>query len=268
MDKPSGVVVHRGWAGAGRDDLPLLQRLRDQMGCHVFPVHRLDRGASGVVLFALDAEAAAAASRAFGEGTVDKRYVALTRGHPPTRVTVDHAIPRAEDGPRVPAVTDIGLLERLGRYALVEAIPHTGRLHQIRRHLKHLSCPILGDVRYGKGDHNRFCRERHGLHRLALHACSLTLPHPFLPGESLHAEAPLPADLQAPLGSLRDAAQAPTTGALAEDEGRPALRAARQHGEELPRALVGLPGRAVDHRELDRPVRGEELLGDRRLVPE
>jgi len=219
VDKPSGVAVHRGWAEGGKDDLPLLQRVRDQVGCHVFPVHRLDRGASGVVLFALDSEAAGAASRTFAEGAAEKRYLALTRGHPPERTTVDHPVPRAEDGPRVPAVTDIVLVERLGRYALVEAAPRTGRLHQIRRHLKHLSCPILGDVRYGKGEHNRLCRERHGLHRLALHASSLRLPHPLRAGESLHAEAVLPADLEGPLGSLREAARAATSAALGTDGG-------------------------------------------------
>jgi tRNA pseudouridine65 synthase len=116
------------------------------------------------------------------------------RGAPPDEAVIDHAIPGSEDGPRVPAVTAIRTLFRAGRYAVVAAAPRTGRLHQIRRHLKHLSCPLIGDVRYGKGEHNRLFRERHDLHRLALHARSLRLVHPVT-GAPLCITAPVPADL-------------------------------------------------------------------------
>jgi tRNA pseudouridine65 synthase len=197
VDKPSGIVVHRGWAD---DDGGVLRALRDQIGRRVWPVHRLDRGASGALLFALDAEAAAAAGEAFAGGRVDKRYLALVRGHPPERVVVDHPIPGRPDGPRVPAVTEVRRLGVWERYALVEAIPRTGRLHQVRRHLKHLSCPIIGDVNYGKGEHNRLFRERFGLERLALHALALRLPHPRT-GLALSAYAP-------PTGALADCLQA------------------------------------------------------------
>nr|HEX4313992.1 pseudouridine synthase [Kofleriaceae bacterium] len=174
VDKPAGVATHRGWADD--DDEPLLQRVRDTVGCHVYPVHRLDRGASGAILFALDS----ASARAFSEAwpTADKRYLAITRGHPPEHLVIDHAVPRAPGEARVAAVTEVRRLAVAGRYALVEARPRTGRLHQIRRHLKHVSCPLIGDVRYGKGEHNRLFRERHALHRLALHCASLTVAHP------------------------------------------------------------------------------------------
>jgi tRNA pseudouridine65 synthase len=175
VDKPSGIVVHRGWAD---DEGGVLIALRDQLGQHVWPAHRLDRGASGAVVFALSAAMAAPLSRAFAEGQVEKRYLAIVRGHPPDEVVIDHPIPGREDGPRVPAVTEVRRLGVWERYALVEARPRTGRLHQIRRHLKHISCPLIGDVNYGKGEHNRFFRERFGLHRLALHALAVRLPHP------------------------------------------------------------------------------------------
>jgi len=204
IDKPAGVAVHRGWAAGGDDDLPLLQQVRDLLGTHVWPVHRLDRGASGVVLFALDREAAGAASAAFAAGTADKRYLAITRGHPPEHLVIDHPLPRQPGGPRVPAVTEVWRRETFGRYALVEARPRTGRLHQIRRHLKHVSCPLIGDVRYGKGEHNRVFREHHALHRLALHAFHLALIHPFT-GAPLAVEVALAADLEAALASARAA---------------------------------------------------------------
>jgi tRNA pseudouridine65 synthase len=167
-----------------------LELVRDAVGAYLYPVHRLDRATSGVLLFALDVGAARAIGNAFQEGRVEKRYLALVRGAPPDQARVTHPLSR-DDGEPQPAVTEITTLARYGRYALVEARPESGRTHQIRRHLKHLSCPIIGDVRYGKGEHNRLFRTRHGLHRLALHAASLTLADPST-GERVTIEAPLP----------------------------------------------------------------------------
>ena len=198
VDKPSGIATHRGWAD---DDDALLQLVRDTVGAYVYPIHRLDRGASGVVLFALDRDAARAFSEAWE--TADKRYLAITRGHPPEHVVLDHPIPRAPGEDRVPARTEIWRREVFGRYALVEARPHTGRLHQIRRHLKHLACPLIGDVRYGKGEHNRIFRTQHALHRLALHCTSLTVAHPD--GGTLAVTCGLPTDLARALASCRAA---------------------------------------------------------------
>lgn len=192
VDKPSGIATHRGWDDS---EDALLQRVRDTISAYVYPIHRLDRGASGVVLFALDADAARAFQAAWHEA--DKRYLAITRGHPPEHVVIDHAIPKAPGEARIAAVTEIWRRETFGRYALVEARPHTGRLHQIRRHLKHIACPLIGDVRYGKGEHNRLWREKANLHRLALHAISLRVPHPD--GGDLAVECPLADDFAAAL---------------------------------------------------------------------
>ncbi len=195
INKPSGVAVHRGWA---QDRVVAMTLVRDLVGRHVHPVHRIDRGASGALLFALDADMAARLGEQFQEGGVEKRYLALVRGVPPEHGVIDHPIPRVEDGPRVLAVTEFRRLHVFHRYALVEAVPRTGRLHQIRRHLKHLSHPLIGDVKYGKGEHNRLFRESYGLHRLALHAAVLAFVHPIT-GERLRIEAPLTEDLRGPL---------------------------------------------------------------------
>ena len=202
VDKPAGLAVHRGWA---RERDVAMVRLRDQIGAHVFPVHRLDRATSGVLLFALSAEVAARVCEAFATGKTEKTYLALVRGVPPEEILVDHPLPPGEDShaPRVSAQTMVLRREVFGRYSLVEARPLTGRLHQVRRHLKHLSCPLIGDVNYGKGEHNRLFRERHGLHRLFLHATRLRLPHPALGGQ-LEIASPLPAELNAVLQALRE----------------------------------------------------------------
>ncbi|HEY0712249.1 MAG TPA: pseudouridine synthase [Polyangia bacterium] len=179
VDKPAGIVVHPGWA---QDEGGLVRQVRALLGKPAHPVHRLDRSASGVVLFALSSEAARRLGEAFAQGRVDKRYFALVRGQPPADALIDHPIPAREGGARVPARTWVrGLGAGMApwqRYGLCEARPLTGRLHQIRRHLKHIACPIIGDVNYGKGDHNRRFREEFGLHRLALHAFALGFVHP------------------------------------------------------------------------------------------
>jgi tRNA pseudouridine65 synthase len=196
VDKPPGLSTHRGWDNS---DDALLQRARDAVGRHVYPIHRLDRGASGLVVFALDHHAARSLSLAWAEA--DKRYLAITRGHPPEHLVIDHPIPRAPGEDRVTARTEIWRRDSFGRYALVEARLHTGRLHQIRRHLKHISCPLIGDVRYGKGEHNRIFRSEHGLARLALHCTQITVAHPD--GGLLAVSSPLPADLAGAIASCR-----------------------------------------------------------------
>lgn len=196
--KPSGLPVHRG---AARERIVALTLARDRMGRHVYPVHRLDRATSGVLLFALDPEAARRLQEQFEAGAVRKRYLALVRGITPPEGVIDHPIPRDEDGPRVPAVTAYRRLGTFERYSLVEAAPRTGRRHQIRRHLKHVSHPLIGDVRYGKGEHNRLFRERFGLCRLALHALEIAFAHPE-DGRPLCIAAPVPEDLAGPLRAM------------------------------------------------------------------
>jgi tRNA pseudouridine65 synthase len=198
VNKPSGMIVHRG---AANDEVVAMKVVRDMLGQWVYPVHRLDRGTSGVLVLALSSVVAGLANRLFEAREVDKRYLALVRGIPPEIGVIDHPIPNKEDGPRVEARTDYRVLGAFERFALVEARPWTGRMHQIRRHFKHISHPLVGDVRYGKGDINRDFRARFGLHRLALHAASLRMAHPAGEG-TLEAVAPLPPDLAEPLAAM------------------------------------------------------------------
>jgi tRNA pseudouridine65 synthase len=166
--------------------------------------HRLDRATSGAIALVLESRWVEPLQRAFQEERVEKRYLALTRGLMPEHTLVDYALPRGEnaDDPRVDARTEFRRLGvHAGRYCLVEARPLTGRLHQIRRHLKHIFRPILGDTSYGDGKENRKFRQEFGLMRLALHAHRLTLPHPAT-GQRIEVEAPLQADLAGPLAAM------------------------------------------------------------------
>lgn len=200
VDKPSGVVVHHGWGREGRSLVGLVRDLVDH--AQVRGVHRLDRGTSGVIVFGLSLDATRLLAEDMRAGRWEKRYVALVRGTAPEAVTVDHAIQRKRGGERVPARTHFRRLAtaetRPRATSLVEAILETGRLHQVRRHIRHIDHPVIGDANYGDNKVNRALAEAYDLRRLALHATSLTLPHPVT-REDLVLTAPIPEDLGGPL---------------------------------------------------------------------
>ncbi len=192
VNKPSGLLVHRG---SGNDDDVAMFRVRDALGAHVYPVHRLDRATSGALVFARTREAAAVLSRSFESRQVDKRYLALVRGRPRIRRRRSPD-PQERRGGACPAVTRFVLVARsnVDRCALVLAMPETGRFHQVRRHLRHLGHPLIGDVNYGSGELNRRYRAAYDLRRLALHAQAIAFDHP-LTAARLVVTAPMPDDL-------------------------------------------------------------------------
>lgn len=198
VNKPAGLPSHRGWA---QDVRPALQRVRDQVGRIVYPIHRLDRATSGLLLFAFSPEVVRDMQEILSAVQTAKRYLALCRGCDPALVHVDHPLSKEPGQEKRPAQTDFRLLGAFERYGLYEARPRTGRTHQIRRHLKHVAHPIIGDVRYGKGDHNRLFRDRYGFHRLALHCHRFHFTHPRT-GRSLDLVAPLPDEFSALLSEL------------------------------------------------------------------
>lgn len=180
----------------------MMARVKAELGQWVWPVHRLDRATSGCLVFALDQDAAREISEEFEAGRVEKEYLVLVRGVlEPAIGSIDHPIPRTEDGPRVEATTDYERIAVLAnRYSLVRARPRTGRLHQIRRHFRHLGHPVMGDTTWGDNRENKKLRgDDVGLRRLALHARSITFS---FEGRAVRASAPLPTDLLEPLRLL------------------------------------------------------------------
>jgi RluA family pseudouridine synthase len=205
-DKPAGLVVHPGSGHSGDDTLIALARayLSDS-SLEPFLVHRLDKDTSGVILIAKGRPAALTLSDALRSGGLRKRYVAACHGHPPKETgSVELALEKTferNDGTKVRVAEAGGQHSRSsyrvlghGRHtSLVQVELFTGRTHQIRVHMQHLQCPIIGDVRYGDEARDRalFARLK-APKRLYLHAHRLCFPHP-LTGVSIDLEAPLPA---------------------------------------------------------------------------
>lgn len=181
------MLVHR--TERAPDSRVLLQLVRDLVGHRIYPVHRLDRPASGVIIFGKNSEAAAALCGNFRLSTVRKTYLAVVRGWPEQRGVIDSPLTK-DRGPAQEAVSEFKRLCTVelpfssgryptSRYALVRVRPHTGRFHQIRRHFAHIRHPLVGDVLHGDGRHNRLFREHFKVHRLLLMAVGLRFQHPF-----------------------------------------------------------------------------------------
>jgi tRNA pseudouridine65 synthase len=186
VHKPAGLLVHRN-AHAGREHF-LLQILRDQLGQRLYPVHRLDRPTSGLMIMALSPQAAHALALQFASQEVHKTYLAVTRGFVPPQGLIDDPL-KSESGNLLEARTEFIRLATAeiphpvgpnptARYSLVRVCPRTGRTHQIRRHFAHIRHPLIGDVLRGDGRQNRFFRDHFGLHRLLLASVELSFHHP------------------------------------------------------------------------------------------
>lgn len=187
--KPTGMLVHRGM-GAPPEERFLLQTVRDMIGAPVYPVHRLDRPTSGIIVFGLNSEAANRLQVAWQSGTVVKLYQAIVRGWlPEPNGVIEIPLDDPDSGIIQDAYTSWKVLDTctpripVGKYAemrlsLVDLFPRTGRYHQLRRHFARIHHPILGDTTHGDRHHNHTVRERFGWWRLMLWAHHLEFPHP------------------------------------------------------------------------------------------
>ena len=215
IDKPSGLLVHRSRL-ASDAKVFAMQLLRDQLGQHVYPLHRLDRPTSGLLVFALDSDTARLVNEQWAERTVEKTYHAVVRGYVDDTGIIDYPLKEEldkiadkdarDDKEAQSAVTAYRCLKRIelpfkvskkhetSRYSLVELTPKTGRKHQLRRHMSHIRHPIIGDSRHGEGRHNRFFRDQFGCDRLLLAATQIRFQHPHS-GETLDLSIDIPDEL-------------------------------------------------------------------------
>lgn len=213
VNKPAGLLVHRSMIDRHETRFAL-QLVRDQIGQRVYPVHRLDKPTSGALLFALDPDTARRMTERFGAGEIAKQYLAVVRGHSAEQDLIDYPLKEPLDkmsdaraDRNKPAQSAITAYRRLAtvelphpvgryataRYSLLEFAPRTGRKHQIRRHMKHVFHPIIGDTSYGDGRHNQFFRRHLGCRRLLLAATALRFAHPHT-AVKVAIQAPLASD--------------------------------------------------------------------------
>jgi tRNA pseudouridine65 synthase len=211
INKPAGLLVHKSYL-ARKEIFFAMTMLRDQIGQYVYPIHRLDRPTSGVLLFALSSEMARTLSELFSERQVTKGYVAMVRGHLLGHDTLDYPLKEEldkiadkkanQEKEAQSAITQwhhllsgcynepIGQYEQ-ARFSLIALKPLTGRKHQLRRHLAHLRHPIMGDTTHGDGKQHKYFKAHLGEQRLMLHASQLCFEHPIT-HQSLEIIAALP----------------------------------------------------------------------------
>lgn len=216
VNKPAGLLVHPSFLDNAETESAMKQT-RDLLGRWVYPVHRLDKPTSGILVFALSSEMARLLTAAFAERSVSKEYFAVVRGYTSEAATIDYPLREIwdkmtdrESSRNKPAQLAITSYERLAtaelpfavrphptaRYSLLRVMPQTGRNRQIRRHLKHIFHPIIGDHKHGDNAHNRLFEEHLDSTRLLLHASQISFAHPVT-GEQMSLQAPLPADFAA-----------------------------------------------------------------------
>lgn len=207
VHKPAGLLVHRSPIDRHETEFALQYARTMNGGEHVYPLHRLDKPTSGLLVFARDPQTARTLGKAFMDGQVHKTYLAMVRGWLPEQGLIDHPLRDEPEDRRVKdqlqplrearthyrrlATTEIPVQiegHATSRYSLVELTPETGRKHQLRRHMKHISHPIIGDANHGRGRHNRYFAERFGEGRLMLAATAMRFTHPGT-GLELHLRA-------------------------------------------------------------------------------
>lgn len=203
INKPHGLLVHRTRIAEEKKEFAL-QMLRDQLKQKVYPLHRLDRGTSGVLLFAKSPEAATPLVQQFEERETGKVYYAIVRGYTPEAATIDNPIrPDKDHQHKLPqdAVTHYTRLATIelpipvgryatARYSLVQVKPETGRMHQIRKHFAHIRHYIIGDKKHGDWRHNKMFLEELNCPHMLLHAAELRFMHPYT-GKDVLVKAPL-----------------------------------------------------------------------------
>lgn len=199
--KPNNLIVHHSYYARNIEETSLTDLIREKGWQEACPVHRLDRKTSGLILFAKKAEWVADFQALFGNGTIEKKYLALLRGHVAAEGEIDSPV-KNDRGNYKEAKTLFRCLEcferdyvippyEKQRYSLVEMIPVTGRMHQLRIHANKIAHPIINDPKYGNRHHNHYFQNELGIDELFLHAHSLKFNHPYT-NEWIELQEPLP----------------------------------------------------------------------------
>ncbi len=198
VEKPSGLLVH-GYKEKCGEQETLMRHLRNQTGHYLYPIHRIDRPVSGIVLFGLDSETVKLIKEKWRENC--KEYLALCKGIIEIAGTFDFPL-QNDLGVKQDAITHYKPIEQFKECTLVQINIETGRKHQIRRHFGRRSHNLIGDVKHGRGAINRHYKDTVGLNRIFLHASKLSFDHPHK-DKRIVINSPLADDLQKVLRRIR-----------------------------------------------------------------
>ncbi len=197
VNKPNNVLVHHAHHSRNKsDEDSLLQLLKSQLGHKYYPIHRLDRKTSGIILLATKTEFVSKFQELFTQDQIQKTYYGVVRGHAPESRIIDSPVKGRDADVYKEAETHLRLLEKItleipvkpydtSRYSLVELQPKTGRMHQLRIHMSKISHPLINDAKYGDKNHDLMYEAEFGWENLFLHAGSLAFKHPFTQKELL-----------------------------------------------------------------------------------
>jgi len=191
VNKPNNVLVHHAHLSRNvADEDSLLQLIEAQKALKVYPIHRLDRKTSGIILLAKHKEYVADFQSLFTNNTIQKTYYGVVRGFSPESKIIDSPVKGRDAKVHKDALTKLKTLAKVtlnipvkpydsSRYSLVKLLPKTGRMHQLRVHMNKISHPLIGDAKYGDKNHDLMYENQFGFNNLFLHAGQLEFTHPF-----------------------------------------------------------------------------------------
>ncbi|WP_435414976.1 pseudouridine synthase [Polaribacter aestuariivivens] len=205
VSKPNNMLVHHAFHSRNvADEVSLLQEIEKEKGYKTYPIHRLDRKTSGIILLAKKKEYVSKFQELFTNNEIEKTYFGIVRGFAPATKTIDSPVKGRDANVHKDALTHLKTLAQItldipvkpydsSRYSFIELKPKTGRMHQLRVHTNKISHPLIGDPKYGDKNHNVMFEENFNCSHLFLHAGILQFTHPFSL-ENLILKASFPED--------------------------------------------------------------------------
>jgi RluA family pseudouridine synthase len=201
VNKPSGLLVHA--YKECTDQINLMKLVRLQTGHYLYPLHRIDRPVSGIVIFGINKEASSKLKDQWHEDSTEKEYIVLVRGEILESGTFNFALSN-DKKIKQDAVTHYTPIKNYGDWnTLLKVNIDTGRKHQIRRHFSRRCHQVIGDTAHGKGKINRFFREHYNLKRIFLHSHRFKFEHPITK-VAIEINCPLPAQLESTLIQIEE----------------------------------------------------------------
>lgn len=203
VSKPNNVLIHHAnYSKNVSNELSLIELLYNQLDQKLYPLHRLDRKTSGILILVKDTKHVSKFQKLFYDNKIKKVYYGLVRGYTPNNLQIDTPVKGRDSNVYKEAETILETIEsfelnipvkpyKTSRYSLVRLTPKTGRLHQLRIHMNKISHPLIGDPKYGDNNHNIMFSDKLTISNLFLHAYSITFQHPFTSKE-ITLKAPFP----------------------------------------------------------------------------